>query len=133
MNLRWQSEAGFCFAMPTDTGMTGTNSAYRKSLGVLFTLGEPGQPELPTTVALREQAAQEIEQYGIKEILVDPESPTSPPWEPQGQAEAVVWIEWLLGQAPQQSTDQYISYVWKDLPPVSDIASGHVGTVKGEA
>ena len=65
--------------------------------------------------------------------MVDPESPTSPPWSPEGQAQAVVWIEWLLGQAPQQSKDTYISYVWKDLPPVSDIASGHVGTVPGEA
>lgn len=133
MNLRWQAEANFCFAMPTDTGMTGTNSHFRKGLGVLFTIGDPGQPELPTSTALRVQAAQEIQQYHISEIVVDPEWPTSPVWTPQGQAEVVVWIEWLLGQAPQHSKDDYLSYVWKDLPPVADIASGRVGTVKGEA
>ena len=25
LNLRWQAESGFCFVMPTSTGMTGTN------------------------------------------------------------------------------------------------------------
>jgi hypothetical protein len=134
MNLRWQAETNFCFLMPTATGMTGTNAAYRQNVGLLFTVGDPAHPgPPPVSAAAREQAAQEIRQYDITEIVVGPESPTNPPWFPQGQAEAVVWVEWLLGQAPQQSKDRYIAYVWKDLPPVSDIASGHVGTVKGEA
>jgi hypothetical protein len=133
MDLRWEAESKFCFVLPSDTGMTGTNSAYRKGLGILFNLGDPAQPMQPTTPALRAQAAQEIAQFDIKEIVVGPEFPTSPPWDPDGQAEAVAWMEWLLGQAPLQSHDPYISYVWNNLPPVSDIASGHVGTVQGEA
>jgi hypothetical protein len=133
MDLRWQAESKFCFVMPSDTGMTGTNSSYRQGLGILFTLGDPSLPMPPVNPAARAEAAQEIARFGINEIMVGPENPTSPPWYPRGQAEAVVWVEWLLGQAPQQSHDTYISYVWKNLPPVADIASGHVGTVKGEA
>ena len=134
LNLRWEAESHFCFLMPTDTGMTGTNSAFRQNEGLLFRIGDPAVPgPPPVTATARQEAAAEIRQYDITEIVVDPESPTSPPWSPEGQAQAVVWIEWLLGQAPQQSKDTYISYVWKDLPPVSDIASGHVGTVPGEA
>jgi hypothetical protein len=133
MNLRWQSESDFCFVLPSATGTTGTNGAFRKGFGILLTLGEPGQPMMPTTPTARAEAAQEIRQLDITEVLVGPESPTNPPWSPQGQAEAVVWLEWLLGQAPQQSRDPYVSYVWKYLPPLSDIASGHVGYVRGEA
>jgi hypothetical protein len=44
----------------------------------------------------------------------------------------VAWVGWLVGQAPQQSTDPYISYVWKHLPSANDIASGHVGTFSGK-
>lgn len=134
MNLRWQTESRFCFLMPTATGMTGTNSAFRQSAPLLFTIGDPAQVNPPpVSAAARAEAAREIAQYDIREIVVDPESPTVPAWYPEGQAQAVVWVEWLLGQAPQQSRDPYISYVWKNLPPVGDIASGHVGTVPGEA
>jgi hypothetical protein len=56
-----------------------------------------------------------------------------PTWSPDGQAQLVVWLEWLLGQAPLQSRDNYITYIWKDLPPADDIASGNVGTVPGAA
>jgi hypothetical protein len=133
MNLRWQTETNFCFAMPSDTGMTGTNSAYRTNPGVLFAIGDPAQAMALPSPAARQEAAREIAELDIKEIIVDPESPTVPQWSPEGQAQAVVWVEWLLGQAPLQSHDDYISYIWKDLPPVADIASGHVGYVKGEA
>ncbi|MGH9106844.1 MAG: hypothetical protein ACRDZX_13635, partial [Acidimicrobiales bacterium] len=130
-NLRWQAEAHFCFALPTATGMTGTNSADVKSRGVLLTLGKPGQPMLAYTPQLRAEAAQEIRQLHISEIVVGPEAPTFPTWSPQGQAEAVVWLEWLLGQVPRQSHDAHISYIWQHLPPVVDIASGNVGKVPG--
>ena len=43
MDLRWQAEAKFCFVMPSDTGMTGTNSSDIGHQGVLLTLGMPGQ------------------------------------------------------------------------------------------
>jgi hypothetical protein len=131
MNLRWQSEGTFCFVLPSATGMTGTNSGDVQHQGVLLTLGDPYGPVTPTTPGLRIQAAQEIQQLHISEIVVGPESPTSPGWTPQGQAQAVVWVEWLLGQQPLQSHDTYISYVWKDLPPVSAIAAGHVPQVPG--
>ncbi len=45
----------------------------------------------------------------------------------------MAWVEWLLGQAPRQSRDLAVSYVWADLPPASAIASGKVATVPGEA
>jgi hypothetical protein len=131
MNLRWQSEGAFCFVLPSATGMTGTNSGDVSDLGVLLRLGDPYGPVMATTTALRLQAAQEIQQLHISEIVVGPESPTSPGWTPLGQAQAVVWVEWLLGQKPAQSHDTYISYAWKDLPPVSTIASGHVPQVPG--
>jgi hypothetical protein len=40
---------------------------------------------------------------------------------------------WLLGQAPRQSHEIYITYVWDNLPPPNGIASGKVGRVPGEA
>jgi hypothetical protein len=131
MDLRWQAEANFCFVMPSDTGMTGTNSGDVGNQGLLLTLGDPGQGPLPTTSAVRAEAAREIRKLDIAEIVVGPEWPTVPGWTPHGQAEAVAWVAWLLGQAPQQSDDPYITYVWKDLPPVGDIASGRLGAAPG--
>jgi hypothetical protein len=126
MDLRWQEEAHFCFKMPSATGMTGTNSADLGFQGVLLNLGQPGQPLLPTTPAERALAGRELSRMHIEEIVVGPEWPAVPAWTPQGQAEAVSWVTWLVGRAPEQSKDPYIAYIWKDLPPASDIASGHV-------
>jgi hypothetical protein len=131
LDLRWQAESKFCFVMPSDTGMTGTNRGDVTGQGVLFTVGNPALPMPAMTAAVRQQAAQEIRSLDIKEIIVDPENPASPPGTPQGQAQLVAWVGWLLGQAPLQSTDPYISYVWKHLPSAADIASGHVGTFSG--
>lgn len=133
VDLRWQAQANFCFAMPTDTGMTGTNSAYRKGQGVLYTVGVPTVPMPPLTAATRAQAAQEISQLGITEIIVAPQSPAVPNWSWADQARAVAWVEQLLGQVPQKSYDVYHSYVWKSLPPTVDIASGTVPTLPARA
>jgi hypothetical protein len=131
LDLRWQAESKFCFVMPSDTGMTGTNSGDVTGQGVLFTVGNPALPMPAMTAAVRQQAAQEIKSLDIQEIIVDPENPASPPGTPQDQAQLVAWVGWLVGQAPLQSTDPYISYVWKHLPPAADIASDHVGTLSG--
>jgi hypothetical protein len=126
VNLLWQAESKFCFAMPSATGMTGTNKGDAKSTGVLFSLGTPDQPMPPETQSSRLEAAQEIADFGITEIVVAPESPTAPIWSPQGQAETVAWVEWLLGQAPAQSHDPYISYAWRNLPSANDISTGNI-------
>jgi hypothetical protein len=134
MNLRWEAETDFCFAMPTATGMTGTNTGDIKSLPVLLTVGDQDIGTWPPkTEAVRAEAAQEIKRLHISEIVVGPETPTSPPWTPPGQAQTVVWVEWLLGQRPLQSHDTNITYVWKDLPPVSNIAFGRVPQLPGVA
>jgi hypothetical protein len=131
LDLRWQAESKFCFVMPSDTGMTGTNSGDVTGQGVLFTVGNPALPVPAMTAAVRAEAAQEIKSLDIQEIIVDPENPASPPGTPQDQAQLVAWVGWLVGQAPLQSQDPYISYVWKHLPSAADIASGHVGTFSG--
>ncbi|MGH9105272.1 MAG: hypothetical protein ACRDZX_05440 [Acidimicrobiales bacterium] len=131
MNLRWQSEAGFCFLMPSDTGMTGTNLGDVKGEGMLLNLGKPGQALLPRTSAARAKAAREIARLGIKEIIVGPEYPAVPGWTPQGQANAVAWVGWLVGRPPQQVQGPFFSYVWDHLPPVGAIASGKVGPAPG--
>jgi hypothetical protein len=92
----------------------------------LLKLGTPGAPVPAITPAVRAEAAADIQALNIKEIVVGPEAPAVPPWTPQGQAEVVVWVQQLLGQDPQQTLDSNITYIWKHLPPVSDIASGHV-------
>ncbi len=124
MDLRWQSEAGFCFAMPSDTGMTGTNSAVVGHLNMLLGLGQPGQPLLATTPAARARAAGLLQRLHVSEIVVGPEWPAVPGWTPQGQANAVAWVQWLVGTKPVQSQDPYVSYIWRSLPPDSEIASG---------
>jgi hypothetical protein len=129
LNLLWQAESKFCFVLPSDTGMTGTNRGDISRLRFLLKLGGPGTPVPPITPALRAQAAADIQALNIKEIVVAPESPAVPTWTPQGQAQLVVWVQALLGQDPQQSLDPYITYVWKHLPPLGEIASGHVAKV----
>jgi len=128
MDLRWQAETKFCFVMPTDTGMTGTNSGDVQNVPVLFRIANQLMPMPAQTAADRTAAAAQIQQLHISEIVVAPEFPTSPPWTPPGQAQAVAWVTWLLGEQPLQSKDPYITYVWKDLPPQSEIASGDFAT-----
>jgi hypothetical protein len=127
LDLRWQAESKFCFAMPSATGMTGTSRTKGQEHGILFRAGGPSMPKPPVTAAARREAAQEIRALDIKEIVVAPQSPAQPLWSNQDQAQLVAWVEWLLGQAPRQSHEIYITYVWDRLPPASDIASGRVG------
>jgi hypothetical protein len=129
LDLRWQAESGFCFAMPSSTGMTGTSRVSAKARGILFTAGSPSVRQPPETAAVRREAALEIEALGIQEIVVTPQSPAQPLWSYRDQAQLVAWVEWLVGQAPRQSHEIYITYVWDDLPPAPAIASGHVGKV----
>jgi hypothetical protein len=129
LNLLWQAESKFCYVMPSDTGMTGTNSGDLSRLRFLLRLGGPGALVPAITPAVRAEAAADIRALNIQEIMVGPESPAVPTWTPQGQAEVVVWVQQLLGQDPQQSLDPYITYVWKHLPPADDIASGHVAKI----
>jgi len=97
----------------------------------MLSLDQPGTALPPLTAQTRAEAAGDIATLQIKAIVVGPEFPQSPDWNPQSQAKLVSWVEWLLGQGPLQSHDAFISYIWKDLPPTIDIASGHVGTVPG--
>ncbi len=133
LELRWQAEARFCFVMPGDAGMTGSSSTNPKALPMMFNVGTPGAAMPPLTAATRQAAAAYLHQLGVSEVVVAPESPSVPNWTPDGQAKLVVWLEWLFGQAPQQSPGPYISYAWRHLPSTADIASGHVGRVPGEA
>jgi hypothetical protein len=133
MALRWQAEARFCYVMPSATGMTGTNPADLGRLRLMLTVGQPGQ-RLPTlTPATRVEAADDIRALDIKEVIVSPLYPFSgiPAFTSNDQAQLVAWLEGLLGQVPAQSHDSYPTYVWKNLPPINDIASGHVASVKG--
>ena len=127
LDLRWQAESKFCFVMPSATGMTGTSRAKGQGHGILFKAGSPSMPSPPMTPAARQEAAQEIRDLDVKEIVVGPQSPAQPLWTYQDQAQLVDWVEWLVGQAPTRSHEIYITYVWANLPPAKDIASGHVG------
>ncbi len=131
--LRWQAEAHFCFVMPSDKGMTGSSRATSGPPTALFNLGNNNVALPPLTLATRHAVASQMQSLGVSELVVAPEAPAVPTWTPDGQAKLVVWVEWLLGQAPLQSPGPYISYSWKHLPSFADIASGHVGTVPGEA
>ena len=133
MALRWQAESQYCFIMPSDTGMTGTNGGDVGQLRLMVSLGQPGTKLPALTPAVRTQAAGDIKGLHIKEIIVAPAYPYSAvvPWSANDQRQLVAWIEGLLGQAPLTSHDPSVTYVWKNLPPIGDIASGHVAYVKG--
>jgi hypothetical protein len=133
LNLRWQGEANFCFALPTATGMAGTNRRSQRPKGTLFKAGSPSMPTPPRTQEVRQQAAQEIATLGIKEILVSPQSPAQPLITPQGEAELVAWVEWLVGKPPVLSRDTAVTYKWDNLPSPAVIASGKVSQVVGDA
>ncbi|HTW06338.1 MAG TPA: hypothetical protein VME46_02445 [Acidimicrobiales bacterium] len=129
LDLRWQAESRFCFVMPTATGLTGTNAGDVTRTGALLALSDPALAMPLETPAARAEAAQEISDLDIREVVVAPQSPAVPSWGRPQQAQAVAWVEWLLGQAPEQGTGPYPDFVWKDLPPVGEIASGRAGTV----
>jgi hypothetical protein len=133
MSLRWQAESRFCYAMPTATGMTGTNKGDVGHQRLMISVGEPQQRLPVLTRAVRAQAAADLKALDVKEIIVDPEYPYSgqPSWGPYGQARLVAWLEGLLGQVPVHGHDAFFTYVWKDLPPNRDIATGHVAYVPG--
>ena len=133
MALRWQAESRFCFVMPSDTGMTGTNGGDIGQLRLMLSLGQPGAKLPALTPAVRALAAGDIEDLRIKEVIVAPVYPYSGvgAWSSNDQAQLIGWLEGLLGEVPVTSNDRYITYVWKNLPPASDIASGHVAYVKG--
>jgi hypothetical protein len=131
LDLRWQAEADFCFVMPSDTGMTGTNPGDVGQQNVMLTAGTPGTPLPPLTPEVREEASIFLQDLDVQEIVVVPETPSSPPWSPAGQAGLVNWVTGLTGQQPTQSYDPFRSYVWKHLPPPADIASGNVGKAAG--
>ena len=113
--------------------MTGTNPGDIGQLRLMLTVGQPGQKLPVLTAAVRAQAAADIKALDIDEIIVTPEYPFSgiPAWTPDGQAQLIAWLKGLLGQVPVQSHDSYLTYVWKNLPPLSDIAAGHVAYVRG--
>jgi hypothetical protein len=133
MALRWQAESKFCYVMPTATGMAGTNSGDVGKRPLMITVGQPGQPLPVLTPAVRAEAAADLKTLHIKEIIVAPEYPYSgvPAWDPNSQAQLIAWLEGLLGQVPVNSHDAFFTYVWKNLPPNSDIATGHVAYVRG--
>src|SRR5579875_2847839 len=127
LDLRWQAEANFCFVMPSDTGMTGTNPGDVGQQNVMLTAGTPGTALPPLTPEVREEASLFLQDLDVQEIVVVPEAPSSPPWSPAGQAGLVNWVTALTGQQPVQSYDPFRSYVWDHLPPPPAIASGAVG------
>lgn len=129
LNLRWLAETNFCFTIPSDTGMTGTNPGDLGQQNVMLTAGEllaPGPFIPPLTPEIREEASLFLQDLNVQEIVVAPETPASPGWSPTQQAQLVNWVVGLTGEEPVQSCDPYRSYIWKHLPPASDIASGHV-------
>jgi hypothetical protein len=127
LDLRWQAESKFCFVMPSATGMTGTSRAHGQVNGILFRAGSPSMRRPPMTAAARQEAAQEIRDLDVQEIVVGPQSPAQPLWTYQDQAQLVSWVDWLVGHDPRQTHEIYITYVWDNLPSPGDIASGHVG------
>ena len=133
MSLRWQAESKFCYAMPTATGMTGTNSGDVGQEPLILRVGQPGKPLPPLTPAVRAEVAANIKALDIKEIIVAPEYPYSgvPAWDPNSQAQLIAWVEGLIGKVPINSHDAFFTYAWKNLPPITDIASGHVAYVRG--
>ncbi len=77
MALRWQAESRFCFIMPSDTGMTGTNGGDVGQLRLMVSLGQPGTKLPALTPAVRAQAADDIKALHIKEIIIAPAYPFS--------------------------------------------------------
>jgi hypothetical protein len=131
--LRWQEESRFCYAMPSATGMTGTNAGDVGQLPLILSIGQPGANLPALTPGVRADMADEIKALDISEVIVSPQYPFSglPPWTPSEQAQLIAWLEGLLGPVQGQSHDAYITYVWWHLPPLSDIASGQVPAIQG--
>jgi hypothetical protein len=120
LNLRWQAESGFCFTMPSATGMTGTNGGF-VSQDVLLSVGSPSYGLPPITPDLRQQAARELSLMRIAEIVVSPWQWSSPPETSADQAQLVGWVTSLLGQNPAHNGS---TYLWSHLPSATAIEAG---------
>ncbi|HYA45765.1 MAG TPA: hypothetical protein VED59_09160, partial [Acidimicrobiales bacterium] len=118
MALRWQSEAGFCYSTPTDTGMTGSAYGLIPVLPVLLAAGTPGLALPPITATVRSEAAGEISTMGVGEIMVAPWFPSIPIMTSTGQSQLVAWLTSLLRQQPEVNGD---TYIWTHLPSASAI------------
>jgi hypothetical protein len=124
MALRWQNEAGFCYTMPSATGMTGTNAGYVTSQNLLLTAGNPGLPLPALTPPVRAEAAADMVTLGVSEIIVAPWQPALPIMTAAGQQQLVVWVTALLGEKPAQDGD---TYLWAHLPSATSVATGGGG------
>jgi hypothetical protein len=127
--LRWQSEADFCFTMPTASGTTGTNSYDIKAPPLLVAAGNPKHPGSlpPITPSVRAEAAAELQQLGVTEIVVAPWYPAVPVMTAAQQADLVAWLTQLLGQPPVQdgaAPSRFAVFLWADLPSPASIAAG---------
>jgi hypothetical protein len=123
LDLLWQAEAKFCFAMPSSTGMTGTHPVTKR-VPPLLAVGDGG-PDLPTiTAKVRAEFAAELKADHVQEVIVPPENPVSPPWAPVNQAQMVAWLTQMFGEPPAAYHESYFAYKWAPLPAYDKIASG---------
>ena len=124
LDLLWQAESHFCFSMPSARGMTGTSPITRE-LPPVLAAGVGGTPLPPVTSTVRQEFAEGLRAFHVQEILVAPESPSSPQGNPENQAELVTWLESLLGGPPQAYKEMNFAYAWKHLPSYQEIYTGN--------
>lgn len=122
VDLLWQAEANFCFAMPTSTGMTGTHP-ITKAVPYVLSISDGGPNPPAITPQIRQKFATVLQADHVSEVIVTPENPASPTWSPPGQAQLVVWLEAMLGGPPAQYREMYFAYSWK-VPPYHEVATG---------
>lgn len=124
LDLLWQAEAKFCYAMPTARGMAGTSPVTREVPPVLA-VGRGGPPLTAVTAHVRAEFAGALKAYRVKEVIVAPLSPASPQGDAGQQQRLVTWLQDLLGSPPQVYRQAEPTYAWKVLPPYTQIATGH--------
>jgi len=129
-DLRWQALAGFCYAMTTDTGITG--SLFGDLRQVVPLIGAAGAPAGPEP-SMREAVATYFTNHHVTEVIVVPTSRSDPSWTSRDQREVEDWFARLLGERPDDLGGRSPYYIWRHLPPIAQIATGRPPEPAGHA
>ncbi|MGH9074783.1 MAG: hypothetical protein ACRDZQ_11795, partial [Acidimicrobiales bacterium] len=126
--LFWQVEAGFCFSMPTGSGLIQARMRPPSAWGALTDASlaaEAGQPLPVPTPSLRAGLQAQLDAARTTAIVLGPALPSDPP---QARDDLAVWLTDLLDAPPVEVGD---TLVWRApgtgtlrVPPPTPTAQG---------
>jgi hypothetical protein len=124
-DLRWQALANFCYHMTTDTGMTGSAYGPVGHFTAVLYMGAQGAPASPSP-SMRQDFAAYFSRHHVTVVIIIPVSPSDPVWQTNDQRQVVAWFTRFLREGPARVGKANPYYVWRHIPPVTELATGRL-------